>query len=464
MELGSAYYAFDWVVTGITVLALAGQAYLVYLIIYISPKAMSSYRPFLLVIAFWDALLSLNIGMFMPNLLYPASCILSNGPYKYLGPQLCLIMFIFTAFCAVNGKTAQDYCMMYRLTIILPNQRIHELFMKWQTVVLIQLILWAVSFEICITAFLAFRDPFIFPACCAVNGKTAQDYCMMYRLTIILPNQRIHELFMKWQTVVLIQLILWAVSFEICITAFLAFRDPATSVEYLNNWNDVITSAGEVSFNEKWKLPPFNKSSIIICTDWRSGPLSRIVWTGAIFMATSELFCFVMAASIFGILQKNVSRYESNVAQLGLVESNRILPYRIGRFSRKTYSMHLQLTGLVVAQYLSPIIFAVAPLSVMVYKNVHNDNNDVASHGTGEKIVIAFSLYGFANIALTLTFVAPYRNYTKRKFLEFFTRLGLMKRPSPSKLLTASNSVSLNRLTESSVNNDNYARINERNV
>ncbi|KAI1705649.1 serpentine type 7TM GPCR chemoreceptor srh domain-containing protein [Ditylenchus destructor] len=394
MEIGSGYYAYDLVVTGITIFALVVEAYLIYLIIYVSPKTMSAYRPFLLNIAFWDTLLSFNIGMFMPNMLYPASCILSNGPYKYLGPQFCLILFTFIV-------------------------------------------------------------------CCAVNGITAQDYCMMYRLTIILPNQRIHEYFMKWQAVVLIQLILWAVSLEVSISTLLTFMTPQNATAYLNHWYD---DAIYDWFDAKWYLPPYNKNSTIICTDWFSPYLRKQVWSGVIFLATSELCCFAMAATIFGILRKNISRYESNLAQLGFEENNRTLPYHIGRFSRKTYSMHLQLTALIVAQYLSPIIFLAGPIFVILYKNVFYATSDVPSHALGDSLVISFSLYGCANAFLTLAFVAPYRTYTKRKLLDFLTRLGLRKTPSTSKLVTPGNTNSLNRLPESSFNIDGLANINERNV
>ncbi|KAI1717554.1 serpentine type 7TM GPCR chemoreceptor srh domain-containing protein [Ditylenchus destructor] len=394
MEIGSGYYAYDSVVTGITIFSLAAEAYLIYLIIYVSPKTMSAYRPFLLNIAFWDALLSFNIGMFMPNMLYPASCILSNGPYKYLGPQFCLITFTFLV-------------------------------------------------------------------CCGVNGITAQDYCMMYRLTIILPNQRIHEYFMKWQAVVLIQLILWAIGLEVSISSYLTFMTPQNTTEYLNHWYD---DAIYDWFTPKWYLPPYNKNATIICTAWFSPYQTRLLWSGAIFLVTSELCCFALAVTIFGILRKNISRYESNLAQLGFAENNRTLPYRIGRFSRKTYSMHLQLTALIVAQYLSPIVFLVGPIFVIIYKNINYAESDVPSHALGDSIVIAFSLYGCANALLTLTFVAPYRIYTKRKLLDLLTKLGMRKRPSPSKLVTPGNTISLSRLPESSFNIDSLARINERNV
>ncbi|KAI1696351.1 serpentine type 7TM GPCR chemoreceptor srd domain-containing protein [Ditylenchus destructor] len=96
--------------------------------------------------------------MSAPNMLYPSSCIIVNGPYNYFGPQFCIILFVFTFWCIANGKTAQDYCMMYRLTVVLPNQRVHELFMKWQTAVLIQIIFWAVSLEISLMVFFIFRN------------------------------------------------------------------------------------------------------------------------------------------------------------------------------------------------------------------------------------------------------------------------------------------------------------------
>lgn len=104
------------------------------------------------------------------------------------------------------------------------------------------------------------------------------------------------------------------------------------------------------------------------------------------------------------------------------------------------------------------------PIFVILYKNVFYATSDVPSHALGDSLVISFSLYGCANAFLTLAFVAPYRTYTKRKLLDFLTRLGLRKTPSSSKLVTPGNTNSLNRLPESSFNIDGLANINERNV
>ncbi|KAI1692002.1 serpentine type 7TM GPCR chemoreceptor srh domain-containing protein [Ditylenchus destructor] len=327
--------------------------------------------------------------MIMPSMLYPASCILSNGPYKYFGAQFCLIALCFTLFCVVNVKTAQDYCMMYRLTVILPNKRIHEYFMKWQIAVLTQLFLLGLSLETSLTLYLSFREP------------------------------------------------------------------GALTKEYIDTWF-------VEPIEEYWRLPDFNRNATILCTNWFSPHQTRLVWTGISIIAVSEVFCFVMAATIFGILRKNISRYESKLAQLGIAENNRILPYHVGRFSRKTYSMHLQLTTLIVVQYISPIIFLIGPLSVLIYKQF--GGTDVPTRALGDSMVVAFSLYGCANTLLTLAFVAPYRNFTKKKLLGLLLRIGLRKRPDANKFVTSANTFSLNRLPESSFNIDSFARISERNV
>ncbi|KAI1700643.1 serpentine type 7TM GPCR chemoreceptor srh domain-containing protein [Ditylenchus destructor] len=345
--------------------------------------------------------------MIMPTMLYPASCFLSNGPYKYFGAQFCIIALCLTQFCVVNVKTAQDYCMVYRLTVVLPNTRIHEYFMKWQIAVIIQLFLLGLSLETSITSYLSFKEP----------GAPTKEYID------------------SW------------------------FVEPIE--EYWSGFHELlnISEAGNKNFR---RLPDFNRNATILCTNWFSPHLKRLVWHGILIIAVSEVFCFAMAATIFGILRKNISRYESKLAQLGIAENNRILPYHIGRFSRKTYSMHLQLTTLIAVQYISPIIFLIGPISVLIYRQFYG--TDVVTRALGDQVVIAFSLYGCANTLLTLAFVAPYRNYTKKKLSGLLLRIGLRKKPDAGKFVTSANTLSLNRLPESSFNIDSFAKISERNI
>lgn len=78
---------------------------------------------------------------------------------------------------------------------------------------------------------------------------------------------------------------------------------------------------------DDWKIPPFNRRSVILCSDGASPYNSSLIWLAIGIISASEFFCFTMATAIYVILKKN-SR----------------------NFSEKTYAMHIQLTVLLVAQ------------------------------------------------------------------------------------------------------------------
>lgn len=48
--VGDGYSLVNWALTGMCAASLTLQAYLFYLIVYVSPQAMREYRPFLLLI------------------------------------------------------------------------------------------------------------------------------------------------------------------------------------------------------------------------------------------------------------------------------------------------------------------------------------------------------------------------------------------------------------------------------
>ncbi|KAI1704158.1 serpentine type 7TM GPCR chemoreceptor srh domain-containing protein [Ditylenchus destructor] len=325
VEIGSGYSLYDIIVTAITVFSLSMEIYLIYLIVYKSPKCMARYRFFLLSISLWDSTFSFAFGLgLMPNMLYPTSCVVVNGFFKFFGARFSLVMVSFVTFCAYNGKMAQDYCMMYRLTIIMESNRIHETFLRLPCVILFQIVMFCVSFTAAIFAYFSFMDD---------------------------------------------------------------------SLAYLDRF------PSESGKTEEWRIPQFNRNAVMVCTAWFDKSLTNMVTLSVWILGISEVLCFLMAASIFFILRKNISR-----------------------FSKKTYAMHMQLTLLIVMQYISPIFFMFGPVSIILVRQFIQVN-DPPQNSFGDFLGTSCSLYGCANTCLTLIFVTPYRRYTCEKLLSLFTRL-----------------------------------------
>ncbi|KAH7714237.1 hypothetical protein AAVH_18394 [Aphelenchoides avenae] len=115
--VGCGYDFLGWAVTWISAVSITVQLYLVYLIVWHTPGTMRSYRPFLLLISFWDFLLTFLLGIaLVPELLYPASCVVVNGPVRFLGYDVSLITLCIVIVVGLNGKFTQDCCMAYRFS------------------------------------------------------------------------------------------------------------------------------------------------------------------------------------------------------------------------------------------------------------------------------------------------------------------------------------------------------------
>ncbi|CAD5220343.1 unnamed protein product [Bursaphelenchus xylophilus] len=87
------------------------------------------------------------------------------------------------------------------------------------------------------------------------------------------------------------------------------------------------------------------------------------------------------------------------------------------KFSKRTYQLHRQLTIALGAQLLTPILFILLPfLAILFILYI----NAYSSKLPGRIIIICFELYGFANSAITIYFIKPYRSiviYKIRGFL-----------------------------------------------
>ncbi|KAI6172715.1 hypothetical protein M3Y98_01004200 [Aphelenchoides besseyi] len=115
------YTTFEYLQLTVTVIALLLQAYIIYLISTATPKSMHNYKYFLVFFTAWDMLFSVFTGLLMiPIPAEPLIGIVVRGIAFYMGP----LVSSFTVLLS------QNYCLVYRFTILLPNQKIHERFLS----------------------------------------------------------------------------------------------------------------------------------------------------------------------------------------------------------------------------------------------------------------------------------------------------------------------------------------------
>ncbi|KAI1705153.1 serpentine type 7TM GPCR chemoreceptor srh domain-containing protein [Ditylenchus destructor] len=231
---------------------------------------MSDFRYFLCLISIWDLLFTVLLGYGLhPTFLFPLGAGQINGFFKYLGPTGANIGFCLIIFAAVNVFNAQNFCLLFRVTVLLPNTNIYELFMK------------PVSFIL------------------------SQIYWMAISLAYAIP---LYSILLKDKTLV------------------------------------TFVTAASKALN----LPPIKPDAVIIAVDFNPelpiGINTRrycaAIVGGVIYF---EIFCLAMTIYIIKRLRKN--------AHL---------------FSKKTYSLQIQFTLVLAYQLLSPLIFILVPVSTIL--------------------------------------------------------------------------------------------------
>ncbi|KAI1722398.1 serpentine type 7TM GPCR chemoreceptor srh domain-containing protein [Ditylenchus destructor] len=210
----------------------------------------------------------------------------------------------------------------------------------------------------------------------AVNLLAGQAYCLMYRLSVIWENRKVHHIFMKPITLVLMQIFWQLLALAFSIPAYECFTNSERFREAYRTWG--------------LPLPYISPDEVGLFMEYvpRTRTYAEFIVGGFVL---SEILCFLIAYLIFRNLKKNSHH-----------------------FSKKTYRIHLQLTLLLVIQLSLPFIFIVFPIGYALKAAL---TNDPLNEGAGDIGIIMLSLYATVNSFVTIIFVTPYRRYTKRKLL-----------------------------------------------
>ncbi|KAI1712414.1 serpentine type 7TM GPCR chemoreceptor srh domain-containing protein [Ditylenchus destructor] len=211
-------------------------------------------------------------------------------------------------------------------------------------------------------------------------------FCLMFRFTVVLPNPKIHEWFMKPVSLILMQIY--------CIAFSSAYAIPLYSI-ILKDKELVLSIKGSSQY---FNLPLPKPNSIIIAVNFNHPEsLALLNGTGRYAIAivvgllSIQIFCVGITFYIIKKLRQN--------AHL---------------FSRKTYTLQIQFTLVLAFQLVSPLIFFLAPICYSLIRAViHASIFDRLSGNIG---TVLLSLYTFSNSLVTVMFVRPYRNYTLAKF------------------------------------------------
>ncbi|KAH7707214.1 hypothetical protein AAVH_25565 [Aphelenchoides avenae] len=121
---------YDAALHTLLVLTTIGQCYVIWVIVKKSPKSMSEYRYLLCLCTFWDMTFTIVVGgVVRPNPIFPARAVNVAGLGSVFGGELGARISIHLA-----GQTgaavilALDYCLIYRMVVILEDQRYYRMF------------------------------------------------------------------------------------------------------------------------------------------------------------------------------------------------------------------------------------------------------------------------------------------------------------------------------------------------
>ncbi|KAI1704699.1 serpentine type 7TM GPCR chemoreceptor srh domain-containing protein [Ditylenchus destructor] len=321
MEISSFY---DTLLIMTSIISLIFQCYAVFVVLRASPISMRPYRYFLCLMTVWDLIFTFLIGLGLaPRKISPVSGTYVHGFAQGFGHDFARIMLCMVVFSAVQIMASELNCLLYRLTVMLPNKKVQTLFVRPISKILVQLVFVCIGLFFSIPTYNIFlNQEQLVPFLAYWKIHAAQDL----HIDIVVPE-------------------------------------------------DTVILAHDSSF---------------------FGP-AKVVFVS---ICLTEIVCFIIAFVIVRMLRCNAHI-----------------------FSKKTYKIHLQLTILLVVQLISPILFIAIPVcSSLLYSLFDQPIPTVI----GDILMLALSFNATANSLLTICFVTPYRRYTKSLLQRIFC---LSKKP-----------------------------------
>ncbi|KAI1693079.1 serpentine type 7TM GPCR chemoreceptor srh domain-containing protein [Ditylenchus destructor] len=314
MELNSVYDILAFIMS---LASIIFQFYVIFVVIKVSPFTMRPYRYFLCIMTIWDIIFTFLIGVGLaPHHVYPMSGATVHGFSQDFGLDFAHVMVCAVVFSAVQIMAAEFYCLLYRLTVVFQNRKVHKIFMHPISKVFAQILF------VCIGLF--FSVPTF-------------------------------HLYLDKEGVVISQ------------TSWINFA--AQSLHYTIELHDnsiILLINLDTTF--------FTAAKVICCC-----------------LCAFSVICLLIIFAILRALRKNAHT-----------------------FSKKTYKIHLQLTILLIVQLICPVVFVILPTGVsLIFALSGYFTPQGFGVVLGHVFMIAISFYGTANSILTMFFVKPYRRHTK---------------------------------------------------
>uniref|UniRef100_A0A915ET38 G protein-coupled receptor n=1 Tax=Ditylenchus dipsaci TaxID=166011 RepID=A0A915ET38_9BILA len=150
---------FETLLIVITTVSCILQIYVIFIVIYVSPRAMKSYRFLIIAYTFWDLLFTFGLGFVVQPEVVNPTFVCIKGLGKYFGPLGGNISVCFCLFCVGEIISAQAYALLYRLAVVLPNKVLSNLILNAKSIVFYNIIFFSFELSIAFCIYYSLATP-----------------------------------------------------------------------------------------------------------------------------------------------------------------------------------------------------------------------------------------------------------------------------------------------------------------
>jgi hypothetical protein len=215
----------------------------------------------------------------------------------------------------------------------------------------------------------------------------SQDICLIYRFLAVHPNRDLAKKFTKLSCTLFVYGLVFVISVLIGLAAFLVIAPSSEHKTIIESW--MMKTSG--------KLPEYIDLETPRLLLYNNKPFISYFFNGiGICLGISEIVYLVIVFKILRVLRKSSSS-----------------------FSKRSIKLQRQLALLLGAQVIVPILLAIAPFSVLLYRmKTHSMNTKFET----EMGMILFMSHLTVLSLMTIFFVTPYRKFVIDKFKRLISR------------------------------------------
>ncbi|KAI6226524.1 hypothetical protein M3Y99_01283000 [Aphelenchoides fujianensis] len=152
------YSPYEFALLGITIVTVAAQLYVAFLLRFKTPPTMRDYRYFLVLFTLWDGLFTVWVGLVVqPVPIEGIVAVTLRGLANYFQAFWCRVLVAGSVFFGVNVVLAQNLCALHRFLALQPTSRAYARFRSPTVHLGIQMAIQAVAGGLALLFYATFK-------------------------------------------------------------------------------------------------------------------------------------------------------------------------------------------------------------------------------------------------------------------------------------------------------------------